>query len=519
MEKQKTAPARQKKEWTFAIHTLGCKVNTYESDAISGRLRAAGLREVPFSEKADVYLINTCTVTNIADRKSRQMLHRARKQNPDALVVAAGCYVDAAMQNESMHALLEDCAVDLFVSNKDKGGAAAMILERLSGVKASAAPLFVTELDGHTRAFLKVQDGCNQFCSYCIIPYVRGRIRTRPIADVIAEVETLAARGVTEIVLNGIHLSSYGKDWLRETGGKQAEEDNTLSLEKKTDGAAAFSSEEKTAEAFEAGTERTEHAAKEQRTVKDAAAGSMCAEDDIVNTKDAPLLVLIRAVSSVDGISRIRLGSLEPRLMTEDFVRELAKLGKVCPQFHLSLQSGSDTVLKRMNRHYDTELYREVCARLRRYYQKPAITTDIIVGFPGETEEEFQESLDFLREIRFYEAHVFKYSRRAGTVADRMDGQVSEQTKALRSEQLIQAAAELSHAYRERFLGETVTFLAEEAITQDGATYLTGYTPEYVRCVMKVEAERAKQAQGRLISGKAIEIFQEKPVDESLLLR
>lgn len=544
---EKTAGAGK----TFAIHTLGCKVNTYESDAISGRLRALGFQEVPFSEKADIYLINTCTVTNIADRKSRQMLHRARKKNEKALVVAAGCYVDAAMQNASMHALLEDRTVDLFVPNKDKARAAALILKRLAedgqmekaeadaananaeetkaGQEASActsadkqhadagnenagkgkaeeneAPsMFITELDGHTRAFLKVQDGCNQFCTYCIIPYVRGRIHTRPIADVVAEVRELTAHGVTEVVLNGIHLSSYGKEWMRNKKNPQAaKQPDMLTPEQvPTVNLPQIDAEEEGAPA--------------------AAKASVPSRkgDDIVNTKDAPLLALIAAVDAVEGITRIRLGSLEPRLMTEEFVQELSRCKKICPQFHLSLQSGSDTVLRRMNRHYDTALYREVCARLRRYYDNPAITTDIIAGFPGETEAEFQESLRFLKEIGFYEAHVFKYSRRAGTVADYMDGQVNEQQKAVRSEALIKEAAALSHAYRSSFLGKELTFLAEEALRFGDSLYLTGYTPEYVRCFKKVEAKEASLLQGKLVSGNAIEIFTEKSVDESLLLR
>ena len=332
----------------FAIHTLGCKVNTYESDAISEALRKAGFLEVSFADPADVYIINTCTVTNVADKKSRQMLHRAKKLNPEALIVAAGCYVDAAMQNESMQAVLRDSAIDLLVPNRDKGRITELILEKLFPEKEGAetdpeqhpeeaAPeaghLFVTELDGHTRAFIKVQDGCNQFCSYCIIPYVRGRIKSRPLEDCVAEIRGLADKGIREVVLTGIHLSSYGKDFRREESSRDGE--------------------------------------------------TRVASDDIENGGKAPLLDLIRAVHGISGIRRIRLGSLEPRLMDEDFVRELAKLPKVCPHFHLSLQSGCRETLKRMNRHYTPEEYLESCRRIRRYYPHPAITTDVIVGFRG----------------------------------------------------------------------------------------------------------------------------------------
>ena len=464
----------------FAIHTLGCKVNTYESDAISEALRKAGFLEVSFADPADVYIINTCTVTNVADKKSRQMLHRAKKLNPEALIVAAGCYVDAAMQNESMQAVLRDSAIDLLVPNRDKGRITELILEKLFPEKEGAetdperhpeeaAPeaghLFVTELDGHTRAFIKVQDGCNQFCSYCIIPYVRGRIKSRPLEDCVAEIRGLADKGIREVVLTGIHLSSYGKDFRREESSRDGE--------------------------------------------------TRVASDDIENGGKAPLLDLIRAVHGISGIRRIRLGSLEPRLMDEDFVRELAKLPKVCPHFHLSLQSGCRETLKRMNRHYTPEEYLESCRRIRQYYPHPAITTDVIVGFPGETEEEFAESREFLRKVRFYEMHVFKYSRRAGTRADRMEGQVPEAVKEARSRELIALAEEMSHSFRRDYLGKETEFLCEEEICLQGERYALGYNREYVKCVKKIETFH----QNEIVSGTGTEICKEKAVYESLILR
>lgn len=475
-------------KYTFAIHTLGCKVNTYESDAISQSLKERGFEEVPFSEKADIYIINTCTVTNIADKKSRQMLHRARKQNPDAIVAAAGCYVDAAMKNESMSQLLSDRTVDIFAANKDKGELIRLIEERLSekgtGAEASADPDPETgnqagekqeacrhdeadgasafwgpggeaaafsglkSLSGHTRAFIKIQDGCNQFCSYCIIPYVRGRIRSRDEEDVIREARSLSENGISELVLSGIHLSSYGRD----------------------------------------------------RRDRDESA--------------FPLIELIRKLSLIEGIKRIRLGSLEPRLITEDFARELSSIEKLCPSFHLALQSGSDTVLRRMNRHYTTEEYAESCRLIRKYFQDPSITTDMIVGFPQETEEEFLETLGFAERIGFYEANIFKYSRRAGTVADRMEGQVPEQLKSERSERLIKLCEKLSEDYRRSFLGKELEMLCEERKTIDGEEYVTGYTREYVRCLAKApEFER-----NRLIRGTAEKILREAGTGEYILL-
>ena len=427
------------KERTFAIHTLGCKVNTYESDAIAQKMRAAGFLECGFDEQADIYIINTCTVTNIADRKSRQMLRRARKVNPDALIVGAGCYVDDAARNEKLEELIRERVIDLAVSNRDKSGIVELITEKLNeSIQHSVSEEYLTQLDGHSRAFLKVQDGCNMYCSYCIIPYVRGPLKARPAEEVFREVELLAENGIAEVVLTGIHLSSLRNG----------------------------------------------------------------------------LLELIEGIEKIDGIRRIRLGSLEPVLITDAYAAALARYPKLCPHFHLSLQSGDDRVLKAMNRHYTAEQYAESCAVLRKYYEHPAITTDIIVGFPGETEQEFLNTCSFAEKIGFYEAHVFKYSRRKGTPADRMDGQITDAEKSRRSEELIAITDRLSHRFREYYLGRQVEFLSEELVTIGGQDYETGFTPEYVRC-LKPSRELHQNA---VIGGKASQIVQEIVMDESILL-
>ncbi len=428
-----------RKERTFAIHTLGCKVNTYESDAIAQKMRAAGFLECGFDEQADIYIINTCTVTNIADRKSRQMLRRARKVNPDALIVGAGCYVDDAARNDKLEELIRERVIDLAVSNRDKSGIVELITEKLNEtVQHSVSEEYLTQLDGHSRAFLKVQDGCNMYCSYCIIPYVRGPLKARPAEEVIREVELLAENGIAEVVLTGIHLSSLRNG----------------------------------------------------------------------------LLELIEGIEKIDGIRRIRLGSLEPVLITDAYAAALARYTKLCPHFHLSLQSGDNRVLKAMNRHYTAEQYAESCAVLRKYYEHPAITTDIIVGFPGETEQEFLNTCSFAEQIGFYEAHVFKYSRRKGTPADRMDGQITDAEKSRRSEELIAITDRLSHRFREYYLGRQVEFLSEELVTIGGQDYETGFTPEYVRC-LKPSRELHQNA---VIGGKASQIVQEIVMDESILL-
>ena len=433
---------------TAALHNLGCKVNSYETEAMQQLLEEAGYEIVSFHEKADVYIINTCSVTNIADRKSRQMLHRAKKQNPEAVVVAAGCYVQSAAEE-----LKADLAVDVIIGNNKKQDLVPILEEYFKDRTDSSHVIEINEtheyerlsihkIADHTRAFLKVQDGCNQFCSYCIIPYTRGRVRSRRPEEVVAEVRELAAAGYQEVVLTGIHLSSYGVDF------KEEERENLLSL--------------------------------------------------------------IRQVHEVEGIRRIRLGSLEPRIITDDFAKALASMPKFCPHFHLSLQSGCDETLKRMNRHYTTEEYAAGCDILRRYFDNPAITTDVIVGFPGETEEEFEATKAFLERIGFYEMHIFKYSRRAGTRADRMPEQVPEQIKNVRSEALLLLEKQMSKAYRESFLGKKKTVLLEEKTEIGGRAYMIGHTMEYVKAVVPY----ADDLKNKMTEG----ILKEALNDEVLLL-
>ena len=405
-----------------AFHTLGCKVNTYETDAMEQMLLSHGYEIVSFENQADIYIINTCSVTNMADRKSRQMLHKAKKKNPNAVVVAAGCYVQAAPKE-----VLADAGVDLVIGNNRKQDL-VQILEDYFKEHREEAVIDINkeqeyeglELDfvsDHTRAYIKVQDGCNQFCSYCIIPYTRGRVRSRAKQDVISEIKRIAKNGTKEVVLTGIHLSSYGKD-------------------------------------FKDGTD---------------------------------LLDLIKAVHEVDGIQRIRLGSLEPRIITLEFAQELRRLDKFCPHFHLSLQSGCEATLKRMNRHYTPEEYYEKCELLREVFEHPAITTDVIVGFPGETEEEFEETYKFLEKVNFYEMHVFKYSKRKGTRAAEMENQVPEPIKTKRSNILLELTRECSKRYRSFWIGREVNVLLEEKIVLDGEVYTVGHTKEYVKAAVKGE--------------------------------
>lgn len=433
---------------TAALHNLGCKVNSYETEAMQQLLEEAGYEIVSFHKKADVYIINTCSVTNIADRKSRQMLHRAKKQNPEAVVVAAGCYVQSAAEE-----LKADLAVDVIIGNNKKQDLVPILEEYFKDRTDSSHVIEINEtheyerlsihkIADHTRAFLKVQDGCNQFCSYCIIPYTRGRVRSRRPEEVVAEVRELAAAGYQEVVLTGIHLSSYGVDF------KEEENENLLSL--------------------------------------------------------------IRQVHEVEGIRRIRLGSLEPRIITDDFAKALASMPKFCQHFHLSLQSGCDETLKRMNRHYTTEEYAAGCDILRRYFDNPAITTDVIVGFPGETEEEFEATKAFLERIGFYEMHIFKYSRRAGTRADRMPEQVPEQIKNVRSEALLLLEKQMSKAYRESFLGKKKTVLLEEKTEIEGRAYMIGHTMEYVKAVVPY----ADDLKNKMTEG----VLKEALNDEVLLL-
>ncbi len=435
-----------------ALHNLGCKVNSYEMDVMSRKLLDAGCSIVPFHDEADVYVINTCTVTNIADRKSRQMLHRSKKENPDAVVVAVGCYVETGLEG-----VKKDECIDLAIGNNKKSEIADILEEffraRSEDANAfesgaykdssdgsfherskSAAPdktlggtsiidinhtdiyenMRLSELPEHTRAYIKVQDGCNQFCSYCVIPYARGRVRSRDMGDVIEEVRDLAEKGLKEVVITGIHVGSYGVD------------------------------------------------------------------------KGEPMLVnLLEKIEEIDGIERIRLGSVEPRLITPENVERLAKVRKLCPHFHLSLQSGCDSVLKRMNRHYTAEEYRESVALLRKAFDRPAITTDVIVGFPGETEEEFEECRRFCEDIAFYEMHVFKYSPRKGTVAAGLPDQLTDREKSARSDVLIDLTERDSVEYRRSFIGEPLSVLWEDEETHQGHKYMVGHTDRYVRVAVK----------------------------------
>ena len=408
-----------------ALHNLGCKVNAYEVEAMQQLLEKAGYEIVPFEPGADVYLINTCTVTNIADRKSRQMLHKAKKMNPDAIVVATGCYVQT---DEGK--LDKDEAVDLILGNNQKKQIVEVLEEyerqhkkqkhviKINQTK-EYEELEISHTAEHVRAYIKVQDGCNQFCTYCIIPYARGRVRSRKISQVIEEVQALAARGYKEVVLTGIHLSSYGLDFPEE----------------------------------------------ERET----------------------LLSLIQAVHEVQGIQRIRLGSLEPRIITENFVKRLCKVPQICPHFHLSLQSGCDETLKRMNRHYTTALYLEKCGILRQYFDRPALTTDVIVGFPGETEEEFAQTERFLETVHFSDMHIFKYSKRRGTKAADMPNQIDPQIQSVRSEKLIALGERMKDDFLEACKDQEQIVLIEEETEIDGTKYMTGHSKNYIRCAFEMD--------------------------------
>lgn len=428
---------------TAALHNLGCKVNAYETEAMEQQLRDAGYEIVDFRQPADVYVINTCTVTNVADKKSGQMLRRARRQNPDAVVVAAGCFVQVSAEK-----LKRELTADIIIGNNQKGQLCRLLeeykrncgqgKEQQEALSDLSHPVEYEEMDlstvlEHTRAFIKIQDGCNQFCSYCIIPYARGRIRSRRPEQVIKEIRRLAEQGYQEAVLTGIHLSSYGVDF----------------------------------------------------------------KDEKID-----LLTVLRGIQEIPGIRRIRLGSLEPGIITEEFVKELAALDKVCPHFHLSLQSGCDATLKRMNRHYTTEEYFEKCRMLRRAYVHPAITTDVITGFPGETEEEFARTKAFLERVGFYEMHVFPYSARQGTKAASMPDQVPEQVKKARSAQLLELTRVMSDRFRMYYAGQRMEALLEEPAEIDGHVYMTGHTREYVRCAFE------KGEKNTVISGGFIKILQ-----------
>lgn len=401
------------------LHNLGCKVNSYETEAMTQLLKKAGYEIVSFQDQADVYIINTCSVTNMADRKSRQMLHKAKKQNPNAVVVATGCYVQTATEK-----VAQDLSIDLVVGNNRKKDIVEILNEYYAEKEAGEQvkeeyvidinhtdeyeDLEISTVTEHTRAHLKIQDGCNNFCSYCIIPYARGRIRSRTMESIKAELERLSASGFKEIVLTGINLSCY------DDNGKK-------------------------------------------------------------------LIDVIEMADNVNGIERIRLGSLDPEVVTEDFVERLGKVKKICPHFHFSLQSGCDKTLKAMNRHYTSDEYYEKCQLIRKHIDNPAFTTDVIVGFPGETEEDYISSREFVKKVKFAELHVFKYSKRDGTVAAKMPNQIDEKIKTLRSEDLIKTGEELTKEFRQAKIGQDTTVLFEEKILLDNKEYWVGHTVDYIK--------------------------------------
>lgn len=441
---------------TVAYHNLGCKVNSYEMDAMLGTLRQKGYQIVPFEEKADIYIVNTCTVTNIADRKSRQMLHKAKKTNPEGIVVAVGCYVQSDTQ-----AVEADSAVDILIGNNRKKDLAAILENYLDGVKQESVidinhtleyeEMRLTSTEEHTRAYIKIQDGCNQFCTYCMIPYARGRVRSRSKAAVLEEIRGLAAAGYKEFVLTGIHISSYGID-------------------------------------FKEGENQREN-----------------------------LLTLVQAIDTIEGVKRIRLGSLEPRIVTEAFAKSLSELQHICPHFHLSLQSGCDTVLKRMNRHYTSEEYLKGVALLREAFEHPAITTDVIAGFPGETQQEFELTRQFVKTVQFYEMHIFKYSKRKGTKAAVMPDQIPEETKAERSAALQEIETKDSKDFRAFYIGKDVETLLEEKKEIGGRTYWVGHTKEYVKTALEaLPGEDAAKGvlQNSLVTGRITGFLE----DEILLM-
>ena len=424
---------------TVAFCTLGCKVNQYETDAMRGSFEAEGYEVKEFSQEASVYVINTCTVTNMADRKSRQMMHRAKKKNPDGIIVAVGCYVQAAKEQ-----LEEDTLIDLVIGNNMKSQVVQIVEQYIQDNRHTEdrdayvadiahsheyETMHIETVSEHTRAYIKIQDGCNQFCSYCIIPYARGRVRSRKMEDILQEVRNLTANGYKEIVLTGIHISSYGLDF--------------------------------------------EHTADEQ--------------EDYGPFKNSALIDLIEALSGIEGLERIRLGSLEPRIITENFIRRLCKVPQICPHFHLSLQSGCDETLKRMNRHYTTALYLEKCGILRQYFDRPALTTDVIVGFPGETEEEFAQTERFLEMVHFSDMHIFKYSKRRGTKAADMPNQIDPQIQSVRSEKLIALGERMKDDFLEACKDQEQIVLIEEETEIDGTKYMTGHSKNYIRCAFEMD--------------------------------
>ncbi len=409
---------------TAAIVTLGCKVNKYESDGMAELLEKDGYEIIDSENKADVYIINTCSVTNMAEKKSRQMIHRMKRKNPESIIIVAGCYVNAAKEELEL-----DDSIDMVIGNNKKKEIVEILKQYIIdnniygnyvdiNEKQEYESFHLTKIMDHTRAYVKIQDGCNQFCSYCIIPYVRGRVRSRSVEDIIEEIESLTANGIKEIVFTGIHISSYGVDF---------------------------------------------------------------------ENKNIDLLYLINVISDIDGVKRIRLGSLEPRIITEKFVSSICNNEKICPHFHLSLQSGCNDTLKRMNRKYTIEEYMVSCDLLRKYYDRPAITTDIIVGFPGETEEEFDTTYKSLVKLNLYEMHIFKYSVRKGTMAEKMPNQVPENIKNMRSDKLLELADKNKKQFEDSFVGESLSVLIEEKIEKDGITMYTGHSMRYIKVTKNIE--------------------------------
>ena len=396
-----------------AFCSLGCKVNQYETNAMAQKFVANGYKIVEFDEYADVYIVNTCTVTNIADRKSRQMLRRAKEINKDATLVACGCYAQVA--KEELKKIPE---IDLIIGNNEKNDIISIIENHIAQkgtedivsdvmYKLDYVELGTTTYTEKTRAVIKIQDGCDRFCSYCLIPYARGHIRSRKIENVIEEIKKVVEEGINEVVITGIHIASYGRDFKGENIG---------------------------------------------------------------------LIDLLEEINKIKGLHRIRLGSIEPTIITEEFVKRLSKLDKICDHFHLSLQSGCTETLKRMNRRYTTEEFKEVTKRLRTKFPNAALTTDIIVGFPGETEEEFNMTYEFLKEIAFYKMHVFKYSQRKGTKAAVMPNQIDGKVKEERSKKLIELSNENEYNYNKKYIGREVEVLFEE---REGE-YLKGHTTNYI---------------------------------------
>lgn len=456
-----------------ALHNLGCKVNSYEIEVMQEKLEEKGYKIVPFVPGADIYIINTCTVTNIADRKSRQMLHKAKKMNPAAVVVAVGCYVQTGTEG-----VKQDSCIDLAIGNNRKKDIVPLLEEYLkrkeereAGTEAAwqedktlgdstlidlnsgnheYEEMMLTHTGEHTRAYIKIQDGCNQFCSYCIIPFARGRVRSRRLSDILKEVRGLAEAGYKEVVITGIHLSSYGLDFGQEKFGDYLA---TRQLREKT---------------WEKGY----------------------------------LAEVLEEIDKIEGIERIRLGSLEPRIITREFALRLKGIKHLCPHFHLSLQSGSDATLKRMNRHYTIEEFRKTVELLREIFDHPAITTDVIVGFPGETREEFADTCSFLEEIRFYDMHVFKYSKRQGTAAAARKDQIEERIKVERSTKLLEMAERYSKEYRRSFLDKEMEVLIEEEKEIEGKVYQVGFTPAYI----KAAVDSKEALSGQILTGRAADL-------------